>query len=177
MAISRSWTERQTTPFSEMAGGRGEVRNCLCSAKWRTGDDGQGAGGREGCWLFALAVLDRLSLESRSAERFFVHSKCKFMSSSFFFPSSPLPKYRRPSCRTDGWMDGGRALNEDGDEEARLPCPAHPPRSSLPPPSLRPNVRPSLCPNLECQNADPSTALGPSLWTRARSTTDPFHLT
>ena len=134
MAISRCWTERQTTPFSEMAGGRGEVRNCLCSAKWRTGDDGQGAGGREGCWLFALAVLDRLSLESRSAERFFVHhSKCKFMSSSFFFPSSPLPKYRRPSRRTDGWMDGGRALNEDGDEEARLPCPAHPPRSSLPP--------------------------------------------
>ena len=132
-------------------------------------------GGMDAGFLHSLCSTASLwNLDPPSV--FFVHSKCKFMSSSFFFPSSPLPKYRRPSRRTDGWMDGGRALNEDGDEEARLACPAPPPRSSLPP-SLRPNVRPSLCPNLECQNADPSTALGPSLWTRARSTTDPFHLT
>ena len=175
MAISRSWTERQTTPFSEMAGagGRGEVRNCLCSAKWRTGDDGQG--GRDAGFLHSLCSTASLwnldpsngFLSTQSA------NSCR-APFSFLHPRCPNTDVRRVG-RTGGWTE---EEHETRMAMKRPACPALPcPPASLVPPSLRPNVRSSLCPNLECQNADPSTALGPSLWTRARSTTDPFHLT
>ena len=99
-----------------MADAVGGVRNCLCSAKWRTGDDGGREGGRDqgwmegrrdGCLLFAALArtptLLAAPLESLSGVRvrsfFFARPKCKFMSrSSFFFSSSSLPKYRHPSA-------------------------------------------------------------------------------
>ena len=121
---------------------RGSARNCLCSAKWRAGDDGGGRDGwMGGCLLFApvsrsLARAPSLPLPLESLSAVFAPSKCKFMSSSFFFSSSSLPKYRRRQS------DGRRALNDDGDDEARLralarPCVLLLVRSPCLPPSVK----------------------------------------
>ena len=91
------------------------------------------------CTTRSLAVLTLLaSLWNlyRPNVRFFARPKCKFMSSSFFFSSSSLPKYRRRQS------DGRRALNDDGDDEARMralarPCALLLVRSPCLPPSVK----------------------------------------